>query len=71
MNDEPDPIMQALIFLIGAVCILCTITYTSSIIGCHSKWDDSKFGVFTGCMVNSNGKYVPEDSVRVIKWVNE
>ena len=36
---------------------------------CHSKWDDAKWTMLAGCMVENGGEFVPEANIRVIKWI--
>ena len=34
-------------------------------VGCHARWQDrpTQFGFFSGCLVQTGGKFVPEDRI--------
>lgn len=66
-----EPWIEGAIFAFGLICILICIIYINNMAKCNSKWEDSKFGFFSGCLVNHDGRYIPENNVRVIKWINE
>lgn len=66
-----DPWFSGALFTFGIFCLLCVLTYANNMFQCSARWEDSKFGFLTGCMVNSNGEYIPERNVHVIKWVYE
>lgn len=38
--------------------------------GCLARWQDAQYSKETGCLVEVNGDYFPEKSIRVIKWEN-
>jgi len=66
-----DPFLQGTIFTLAVFLVLVGLVYFNGLIACTKKWDDSRYEIFSGCMVNHEGIYMPESNIRVIKWVNE
>jgi len=67
MNNQQWQI-PAIIF--GTILILGSICTVLNQKACYSQWDDSRYSLNSGCMVNVKGTYIPAKNVRVIKWEN-
>jgi len=62
MNDVMTVVVAGLVFIIGLFGLALLVDSTS----CHMRWEPTKveYGVFSGCRVFHDGKFVPEDRVR-------
>jgi hypothetical protein len=50
---------------------LTTCSHFTNKIECREKWDDSVYGFWSGCKVNTKDGLIPERNVRVIHWIEE
>lgn len=55
-------------FVIGILIIFVFIFPFMSRISCHSRWKGYQvsYAIIKGCVINENGKNVPEDNFKVI-----
>lgn len=61
-------ITKTLMILISVLTVLIVIINFTNNAACIKKWSDSNYSWLSGCKVNVNGVYIPEDNVRIIKW---
>ena len=55
-------VIAGLLFFVGVFAL----GFWGSAASCHMRWDPTKveYGLFSGCRVFHDGKFVPEDRVR-------
>lgn len=64
MNESLLALIVSCIILL-TFCAIWVLLFDKPI--CYAKWEDAKYELLSGCLVNANGIYVPEKNVIIIK----
>jgi hypothetical protein len=55
---------------IGGPTLLFLLALASDVAGCHGRWEESgysvKYGMMSGCIVNFQGRWMPEKAIRAL-----